>query len=374
MPAVYTPKLDQLPADLISLDDYARLAPDFMPHATFEYIDGGVGDDLTRNHNPSAFDRYRILPQTLTDFRHATTCTELLGQTFAHPILLAPVAYQRLVHPQGELASADGAAALDAGFIASTLASCTLEDIGARLQRKWFQLYFQPDRDFTLSLVTRAEQAGYQALVVTVDVPLNGLRQRPQRAGFRLPDDVQAVNLQGMPAPAPRALEPGQSILLNGVMADAPRWADIEWLRDRTALPIILKGILNPADARRARALGLAGVVVSNHGGRSLDSVPASIDMLAAVRAAVGPDFTVLLDSGIRRGTDIFKALALGANAVLIGRPQIYGLAVAGALGVAHTLKLLREELEMTMALAGTPTLAAIRPECLRAAPATTHP
>lgn len=360
MPSVYIPKLTQLPSDLLSLADYERLARDFMPHPTFEYIDGGGGDELTRQANQTAFDSYQILPRSLQDFSRASTHCQLWDQHLAHPILLAPVAYQRLVHPQGELATAAAADAMDSGFICSTLSSFSLEDIARETRRKWFQLYLQPTRAASLELIRRAEAAGYQALVVTIDVPLNGLRQRPQRAGFSLPDDVQAVNLLTMPAPAQRQLNPGQSLILDGVMADAPRWQDIEWLRSQTRLPLLIKGILHPEDARQARDLGADAVIVSNHGGRSLDGVPASVHMLASIRAAVGRDFTLLLDSGIRRGTDIFKALALGANAVMIGRPQIYGLAVAGALGVAHTLKLLREELEMTMALAGTPTLAAI--------------
>ena len=282
-------------------------------------------------------------------------------------MLLAPVAYQKLVHPDGERATAQAADALEAGFIASTMSSVSLEDIAAELSKnKWFQLYFQESREWTLSLVRRAEVAGYTALVVTVDVPINGLRNRAQRAGFALPPQVQAVNLHDMPQRSPPTLGPEQSVVFQGLMVSAPSWADLEWLGRQTPLPIIVKGIIHPDDATRVADMGLAGVVVSNHGGRTLDGLPASISALPAVRAALGPDFLVLLDSGIRRGTDIFKAIALGANAVLVGRPQVYALAVAGALGVAHMLRLLREELEVTMALTGCPTLASINSEALR--------
>ncbi len=365
MSDLYRPKLTQLPPDMLTLADYERRAPDFMPHPIFEYIDGGCGDDLTRNSNSSSFDRWQILPQTLQNFSRATTATRWFGQTLPHPIALAPVAYQRLVHPQGELASAQAADALGALYCTSTLSSVTLEEIAPQLQQRWFQLYWQGSREQSLSLVRRAEASGYQAIIVTVDVPVNGLRQRPQRAGFHLPDSVRAVNLDGIATPGAHTLNPGQSVILHGIMSAAPDWDDILWLRQQTQLPLLLKGVLNPQDAARARDAGIDGLIVSNHGGRSLDGVASPMQMLAAIRQQCGAEMLLLLDSGVRRGTDVFKALALGANGVLIGRPLLYGLAIAGALGVAHTLKLLLEELEMTMALAGCPTLADIGPERL---------
>lgn len=360
------PKLEQIPADLVSIDDYERLARDYIPPQAYAYIAGGAADEVTLNNNRNGFERLALNPRVLADFSGASTRLTLLGQGFSHPILLAPVAYQKLAHPQGELASAEAAEAMATGFITSTLASVPLEEIAARIKgHKWFQLYFQESREFTLSLVRRAEQAGYSALVVTVDVPVTGLRHHEHRSGFSLPAGVQAVNLKDKPVPPQKQLRPGQSIILNGIMADAPGWSDLEWLQQQTQLPIVVKGIINPRDALRVAEMGLAGVVVSNHGGRSLDGLPATIDVLPAVRAALGPDFPILLDSGIRRGSDVFKAIALGANAVLIGRPQVYALAVAGALGVAHMIRLLREELEITMALSGSPTLASIGPESL---------
>ena len=207
---------------------------------------------------------------------------------------------------------------------------------------------------------------GVFALVVTVDAPINGVRNRARRAGFTLPKHVRAVNLQGTSPPAASRLTPEQSGVFQGLMAHAPTWADLAWLRGETPLPVLVKGILHPDDALRTVDLGLAGMIVSNHGGRTLDGLPASITALPRVRTAVGADVPVLLDGGIRRGTDVFKALALGADAVLVGRPQVYALAVAGALGVAHILRVLREELEVTMALTGCPTLDSIDGSTIR--------
>jgi len=346
------PKLDHIPPELAAVSDYEQRAKDFVPHAIYEYVAGGVADDVTLRKNRSAFDRIELAGRVLTD---CTTALTLLGQPFRHPILLAPLAYQQLVHPAGEIATAQAADALEAGFVCSTLASVPLEEVVAELHGpKWFQLYCQPTRERTLTLVRRAEAAGYDALVVTVDAPINGVRNRARRAGFTLPKHVRAVNLQGTSPPAASRLTPEQSGVFQGLMAHAPTWADLAWLRGETPLPVLVKGILHPDDALRTVDLGLAGMIVSNHGGRTLDGLPANITALPRVRTAVGADVPVLLDGGIRRGTDVFKALALGADAVLVGRPQVYALSVAGALGVAHVL---REELEVTMALTGCPTL-----------------
>ena len=362
-PASPAPPLAAIPPDLVSVADYARYAKQHIAPASYAYIAGGGADEITLARNRQALDRILLLPRVLTDCTAGGTQTRILDETLRHPILLAPVSFHKLVHAQGEIATAQAASALEAGMVVSTLATATLEEIAAATDSaKWFQLYFQENRDFTLRLVRRAEAAGYSKLVITVDAPLHGIRNRAQRAGFVLPPGVEAVNLRDRP-PLPRAvLESSQSIVLQGMMSEAPDWDDIRWLQQCTSLPIILKGILHPLDALRAAELGLAGVIVSNHGGRALDCLPAAIEVLPRIRAKVGADFPLLLDGAIQRGTDVFKALALGANAVLIGRPQLYALAVAGALGVAHMLRLLREELEVTMALAGTPTIDSISP------------
>ena len=354
-------KLRTLPPELISSADYARMASAFIDLPTLEYIRGGSGKELTLARNNSAFDAIEIYPRLLRDCTQGHTRSQLLGHVFRHPILLAPVAAQKLVHPEGEIASARAAELLDTGFVCSTLASTTLESVAQELSgNKWFQLYLQPKREDSVKLIQRAQAAGYQAIVITLDAPIQPLSQRAQRAGFVLPSFAAPINLQHFTAPAQVALRADDSIIFQGMMREAPSLADIQWLQTQTQLPIIAKGVLHPDDALQLKAIGIAAIIVSNHGGRSLDGAPASIAALPAIRAALGKDFPLLIDGGIRTGSDIFKALALGANAVLIGRPQVYALAVAGTLGVAHLLKLLRDELETCMALAGCATLADI--------------
>lgn len=366
MTYAYSSFLQKIPQDLVSASDYARYARAHLSEPIYEYVIGGGADEITLNRNRQKLDDILILPSVLQDCTNGGTQTRFLDEDFRHPLLLAPVAFQQLAHPDGELATAEAADLLETGMIVSTLATQSLEDIAAKTaQTKWFQLYFQQSRDFTLSLVKRAEQAGYTKLVVTVDAPLHGIRNRAQRAGFVLPEGIEAVNLKDRP-PLPRqSFDVSKSIVFQGMMSEVPNWDDIAWLQQQTSLPIILKGILSPSNAIRAKEMGIASIVVSNHGGRTLDCVPSSIEMLAAIRSAVGQDYPLIFDSGIERGTDIFKALALGANLVCIGRPQFYALAVAGALGVAHLLRVLREELEVTMSLAGTPTLSDITPDSL---------
>ena len=251
------------------------------------------------------------------------------------------------------------AGALDSAMVVSTQASVSLEDIAAHAGGPlWFQLYIQPDREFTAALVRRAEQAGYRAFVVTVDAPVNGLRNREQRAGFAVPSGIAAVNLAGMrplPPASPEALLFGTPLI-----ESAPTWSDLAWLRDLTRLPILLKGIVDPDDAVRAIDAGMDGIIVSNHGGRALDGVPATIELLPEVAQAVAGAVPVLMDGGVRRGIDVLRALALGASAVLIGRPYVHALAAAGAPGVAHVLRLLRAELELAMAFTGCSTITAI--------------
>ncbi|WP_119155160.1 alpha-hydroxy acid oxidase [Caldimonas tepidiphila] len=297
--------------------------------------------------------------------------------TLAHPVLLAPVAYQRMAHPDGEFASALAAAVQGAGLVLSTQASVLLEDVArlvlAEPQRGplWMQLYLQHDRGFTAELVRRAERAGYEALVLTVDAPTSGARDRERRAGFRLPPGVSAVNLAGLPPVTPPALEAGQSALFDGLLRGAATWRDVEWLQGLTRLPVLLKGVLHEDDARQAAALGVAGLIVSNHGGRTLDTAPATAWVLPRIADTVGGGLPLLVDGGIRRGTDVLKAVALGARAVLVGRPYVHGLATAGAQGVAHVLRLLRDEFEIAMALTGCATLAEAGPSLLfgRSAP-----
>jgi 4-hydroxymandelate oxidase len=337
------------PADAPTIVEYRRQAQARLAGEVWNYLQSGSASGLTRRANRFAFDQRVIVPRPLADVRGGHTRLRLLDLELAHPILLAPVAFQRLFHPDGECASAMAAHAQGGAAMVSSLASQAIEAVaGAGEGAAWFQLYWQGDRRRTLRLARRALAAGCPAIVLTVDAPV-------KQATFSLPPEIRAVNLEVEPAPPSAAA--GQSAVFDGWMARAPRWDDLAWLRDQVRVPLLLKGIMHPDDAERALAVGCDGVVVSNHGGRVLDGAPASLDALPAVVERVGGRAPVLLDSGVRSGHDVFKALAAGAAAVCIGRPYIWGLAAAGALGVARVIRLLRDELEMTMALAGCSSL-----------------
>ena len=369
----HIPTRHQLPPDIANLADHEQQARQHLDDNAWAYFSGGAADEITLRANRSAWEALPLWPRVLRPLAGGHTRVSLLGRTLAHPILLAPIAFQRLAHPDGELAMAYAAAALGAGVVLSTQASVTLEGVAEAVLLDsgrgplWFQLYLQHDRGFTRDLVLRAETAGYEALVLTVDAPSSGVRDRERRASFRLPAGVSAVNLADMAPPPPVELRPGQSALFDGLLHQAPTWDDIAWLQTITRLPVLLKGALHPADARQAVSLGAAGLIVSNHGGRTLDTAPTTASALPRVMQAVGGALPVLVDGGIRRGTDVLKAMALGASAVLVGRPAIWGLAHAGAAGVAHVLRLLRDELEIAMALTGCATLADASPALLDA-------
>ncbi len=358
------PARHTIPPGLVTLADHEQHARTQLDDNAWAYFSGGAADEISLRAHRSAWDALPLWPRVLRPLAGGHTRVPLMGRTLAHPILLAPVAFQRLAHPDGELAMAYAAAALGAGVVLSTQASVSLESVAQAVLPDpgrgplWFQLYLQPDRGFTQALVQRAEAAGYEALVLTVDAPTSGVRDRERRAGFRLPPGVDPVNLAGLQAPASPPLSPGQSALFDGLLHHAPTWDDIAWLQSITRLPVLLKGVLHPADARQAVSVGAAGLIVSNHGGRTLDTAPATATALPRVVQAVGGAVPVLVDGGIRRGTDVLKAMALGASAVLVGRPAVWGLANAGAAGVAHVLRLLRDELEVAMALTGCSTLA----------------
>ncbi len=351
--------MNPLPPGIVSLADHEALARQHLDARALAYFDGGAADEVTLRENAQAWQRLRLSSRVLRPLAGGHTRVELLGRTLPHPILIAPMAHQRLAHPQGELGTALAAAALGAGLVLSTQASTPLEAVARQVLAEaergplWFQLYLQRDRAFTRDLVQRAETAGYEALVLTVDAPVSGVRDREGRAGFTLPPGVSSVNLHGMSPAATARLQPGQSALFDDLLTHAPTWDDIAWLRSITRLPVLLKGITHPADALLALEHGASGVIVSNHGGRTLDTLPATAELLPPVVQALQGRIPVLVDGGIRRGTDVLKAMALGASAVLVGRPVIHGLANAGAQGVAHVLRLLRDELEIAMALCG---------------------
>lgn len=353
------PPLDRIPATVAAVADYEPLAQARLSAAAWSYFAGGAGDEWTLRENLAAFARLPLRTRALCDLAGANTRVTLLGTDLAAPILLAPVAYQRLAHPEGERATILAAGALATCTVVSTQASFTLEELAAEAAGPlWFQLYVQPDRGFTAELVRRAEAAGYRALVVTVDAPVTGMRNREQRAGFAIPADMATPNLRGMARLPPP--EPGALLFGTPLAAAAATWHDIAWLRGLTSLPILLKGITDPDDARQGVGEGMDGLIVSNHGGRTLDGIAAAVDLLPPVVEAVAGARPVLMDGGIRRGTDVLRALALGAAAVMVGRPQVFALAAAGAPGVAHVLRILRAELELAMALTGCATIGQI--------------
>ncbi len=355
--------LTRIPPEITTPADYAPYARERMDKAAWDWLTEGAGGGLTARRNAEAYDDLLLATRVLRDLKAAHTRLELLGRPLDHPILLAPIANHKLFHPDGELATVAAAAAMGAPMVVSTQANHRIEDIAAQQgARLWFQLYIQPDREFTAALVRRAEAAGYRALVLTADAPIGALR-----AGLALPAGIAPVNLEGMRQLPPHHGAPGGPPLFGSdLVAAAPTWADIGWLRGLTRLPILLKGVMTPDDATRAIGEGLDGVIVSNHGGRILDGQPATIEALPAIAAAVDRRVPLLLDGGIRRGGDIFRALALGADAVLLGRPYALALAAAGAPGVAHVLHLLRAELEATMVATGCATLAEIDSSLVR--------
>ncbi|MCK6389912.1 MAG: alpha-hydroxy-acid oxidizing protein [Azonexus sp.] len=365
-PQQILPCLDSIPREVRCTQDYEDLARHFIPAPALAYIAGGCGRELTLAANLRAFDETRLWPRLLRPTVDGHTRLNLLGTQLTHPLLLAPVAYQTLVHPGGECETARGAAAMETPLVLSTLSGHSLEAVAAVTQGlRWFQLYFQARREVTVDLVRRAEMAGYAALVVTLDATIRSPGRRAQALGFEMPGNVLEANLINYPAAESLTVGRGESRIFQGVMRAAPTCEDLIWLLGQTRLPVIVKGVMHPDDACRLRDLGVAAQVVSNHGGRTTDGAPASLSVLPRVRTALGADYPLLFDGGIRAGADVFKALAHGANAVLIGRLQVYALAIAGALGVAHLLRTLREELEVCMAQTGCATLADIGPHML---------
>ena len=325
---------------LINLDDYRDAAKALLPPATWEYIDGGAADEHSLRWNREAFGRIALSPRMLNDVSRLDTRVRLLGAELPHPILLAPVASNGIAHPEAEVAAARGALAQGAGMVLSSYTSKRVEDVAKTgVTPLWFQLYFQ-EQKATRALVERVADAGISAFCVSVDTPTPGARDRQERVGFKHPRDLPYMSVT-----------PGNNPCT---------WDDVAWIRSTVKVPIVLKGILHPDDAELAIQAGAAGIVVSNHGGRNLDTAPATIDALPRIAERVAGRIPVMLDGGVRRGTDVVKAVALGATAVMIGRPYVHGLAVNGADGVAAVIAILRHELEMAMALMGRASLAAL--------------
>ena len=353
--------------NLLELEDLAR---EKLPGHVFDFIAGGAEDEITLARNRAAWEAVQLLPRVLVDVSTVDTSTTVLGRTVPFPVILAPVALHRLAHGEGELATARAAAASGTIMALSTMSSCTIEDVAAAAAGpKWFQLYCYSDKAVTERLVRRAGAAGYEALCLTVDVPRLGRRERDFRHNLGFPEDVIPVNfaseidITSIPLDQQgSALSAYAASLLDASLT----WDDIGWLHPLTSVPLVLKGILSPRDAVLAAEHGAAGIVVSNHGGRQLDVVPAGVEVLPEIVAAVGDRLEVYVDGGVRRGTDIVKALALGARAVLFGRPYIWGLAVDGEAGVRRVLEMLRIELELAMALCGVTSVDQISRDLVR--------
>ncbi|CAB1208586.1 alpha-hydroxy acid oxidase [Acinetobacter bouvetii] len=354
-PSTPLPPLTQIPAYLQTVADYEIEAQKHLSDMVWQYLQGGSMDEISVRDNLDQFKQIHLLPRMLKDLTQGNTTCELFGQHYPHPIFLAPIGHQQQFHPDAEAASALAAEVLGSNIILSTFTNTDLRSLKQDNPYKWFQLYWQGDREKSLALVKLAEQHNFKALVITVDSPHTGIRDRERRVFFHLPEGMQHPHTPAhIPLPE---LQAGEHPVFHGLMKIAPTWDDIAWIVQQTSLPVILKGIINPHDALLAIQQGVQGLIVSNHGGRVLDTCIPPLTALQLIKKVVPEDFPLLYDGGIRRGSDIFKAMALGASAVLVGRPYIYGLASAGALGVAHVLKILKEEFEITMALMGTATL-----------------
>jgi isopentenyl diphosphate isomerase/L-lactate dehydrogenase-like FMN-dependent dehydrogenase len=344
----------------VSLADFEREAQRRLGVESRGYIAGGAADEVTLRDNEAAWGRLAIMPRMLVGVDSRDSSVTVLSRRRPHPVIVAPTAFQRLAHPDGECATARAAAATGTIMCVSTLSSDSAASVAAAAPNagRWFQLYVFTDRSLTRELMAQAIDHGYEALVVTVDAPVSGLRERELRTPAETTPAIRSL-LQGGPVDL---LSPGE---FGAQFAPDLRWADIETLARDCPLPVIVKGILAPDDARLALEHGARGVIVSNHGGRQLDSVPAGVDALAGVVDAVGDQLDVLVDGGIRRGTDVFKALALGACAVLIGRPVVWGLAVDGQAGAQRVLEILLDEFDRALALAGAPSTDVLRREML---------
>jgi 4-hydroxymandelate oxidase len=347
---------------LLTIDDYEALARERMERSAYDYYAGAAGDERTLAANRVAFDEIPLRPRVLVDVSSVDLQTKVLGQPLALPVMLAPTAFNRLADPDGEMAAARAAAACGTVMVASTISTCSLEEIAGQAPGQlWFQLYVYKDRELTRELVARSEAAGYGALVLTVDTPVLGRRFRDVRNAFALPEGLSMRNFDSARSNATRwGAHSSFSAYVHDLFDASLSWTAVEWLRSQTRLPLFVKGVLTEEDASLAVHAGVDGIIVSNHGGRQLDGVTPTIRALPEVVDAAAGRVEVLMDGGVRRGTDVLKALAFGARAVLIGRPYLWGLAAAGETGVRGVLDLLRDELRLAMALAGCPAVASI--------------
>ncbi|MFQ5679342.1 MAG: alpha-hydroxy acid oxidase [Gemmatimonadota bacterium] len=386
--------MTERPDELLNLYDFERAARERLPAMAYDYYASGAMDELTLRENHAAYDRLRLRYRVLRNVSQRDLSTVVLGHRLALPVLVAPTAFQKLADPDGEAATARAAAAAGTVMMLSTISTTAMEEVAAG-GNVWFQLYVYRDRGVTEALVRRAEAAGCRAIVLTADAPLLGRRERDVRNRFRLPEGLRVENLlpAGLEDISEDELDSGLAAYVAEAFDPSLCWRDVEWLCGVTRLPVLVKGVVHPEDARLAAEHGAAGVVVSNHGGRQLDTAPPTIEVLPEVAEAVadlrssghsgaggarggrasasgraadpgagtGGRFAVLVDGGVRRGTDVVKAIALGADAVAVGRPALWGLAVGGEAGVRRVLEILREEVDLALALCGCSSLEEVR-------------
>lgn len=357
-----------VPMKAVNVWDYEKAARDNLSDTAWAYYASGADDQITLRDNREAYQRMALHYKVLVDVSARDASTTVLDTPLSMPLVLAPTAFHKLAHPDGELATVRAAGDAGTAMILSTLSNTRVEEVVAASSGPvWFQLYIYKDRGATEALVRRVEAAGCKALVFTVDAPLLGKREADVRNEFSLPDGLSVENMlpDGLGDLPEHTMESGLAAYFASLLDPALTWDDVEWLRSLTELPVLVKGIVRPDDAARAVARGASGIVVSNHGGRQLDTSPATIDVLGNIVDAVDGKAEVLVDGGVRRGTDAIKAVALGARAALIGRPVLWGLGAGGQAGVAGVLELLRAEIDTAMALCGCPTLGAVTRELL---------
>ena len=364
-------------------DDFRAIAKRKLPRAVFDYVDGGAEEEIALHANREAFQRRKLNPQLLRDISHTDLSGELFGHEYRVPIGLAPTGYTRMMHPTGEVSSCTAAMVKGIPYTLSTMGTTTIEDVAATGHPNlWFQLYVTQDRRLSDPLIDRAAAAGYQALELTIDTVVTGRRTRDLRNGLTIPPQLSprtivdiashpgywirmlqspAIGFANFTALSPAEVKAAATTRIGSLFDQSLNWSDVESIRRRWAGPLLLKGPLGAADARRALDMGITGFHLSNHGGRQLDRCTPTIDLLAPLRSAVGPDVPIVIDSGIRHGADIAVSLALGADMAFIGRPYVYAVAAAGQLGVEHVIGLLKDQLRSVMQLSGVTTLAELR-------------
>ena len=341
---------------LLNVDDYEHAARERLDASIYDYIAGGSWDEVTLTENRTAYDKWRLRPRAMVNVEHRDLSVSILGDRLSLPIGIAPSAFHKLMHPDGELATARAAGAAGTVMCLSIMSTVSLEEVAAVASGPlWLQTYILKDRSLTADLAARAKAAGYRAFVLTVDTPVLGRRERDSRNQFELPAGIEMRNIS-MPPPAPGEYESPMVRFIKQQIDPSLTWREVEWFVKTVQMPVFVKGVLHPEDARLAVQAGVRGIIVSNHGGRQLDGAIATLDALPGIVFAVSDtNLDVIVDGGIRRGTDVVKALALGAKMVLVGRPVLWGLAVDGEAGTRAVLEILRREFDTTLALVGSP-------------------